>query len=157
GPLTAKLSVSGIAEQSTFERGEVQHLRVTSPALTTRGEVARSASEYAGLRDVAWKTGVEVVSTHHVLDVAVPAERREGEPPAPDDAMDTSTKYKGTVDTSNLAGWTSVEAALDSRVKFSTGLRVDAYTRANDVAVQPRGELQFKLRKDLTLRTAAGG
>jgi outer membrane receptor protein involved in Fe transport len=157
GPLTAKLSVSGIAQQSVFERGEVQHLHVTSPALTTRAEVARSAEEYAGLRDVAWKTGIEVVSTRHTIDIAAPSEHREGEPPSPDDPMDVSTKYTGDVDTSNVAGWTSVAASLDQRVRFSAGLRVDAYTRVEDVAVQPRGELQFKLRKGLTLRTAAGG
>jgi outer membrane receptor protein involved in Fe transport len=38
-----------------------------------------------------------------------------------------------------------------------TGMRVDAFTRANDVAVQPRGELQVKLKKGLVWRTAAGG
>ncbi|HUS30888.1 MAG TPA: TonB-dependent receptor [Kofleriaceae bacterium] len=156
GPLTAKLSVSGIAEQTMFERGEYQRLHVTSPALTTRAEVARSAAEYAGLKDVAWKTGIEVVSTRHAIDAAVPAEHREGEPPSPDDPMDVSTQYKGNVDTSNVAGWTNVAASLDEHVRFSAGLRVDAYTRVEDVAVQPRGELQFKLKKGLTLRTAAG-
>jgi hypothetical protein len=157
GPLTAKLSVSGIAQQTQFERGEYQYLHVTSPALTTRAEVARSAEEYAGLKDVAWKTGIEVVSTRHTIDVAAPPDRREGEPPPPDDLMDTSTQYKGDVDSSNVAGWTSVAASLDQRVRFSAGMRVDAYTRVEDVAVQPRGELQFKLKKGLVLRTAAGG
>ena len=43
---TAKLAVSGIAQQTTFERGLYQHLDMTSPALTTRAEVARTATEY---------------------------------------------------------------------------------------------------------------
>lgn len=157
GPLTAKLSVSGIAQQTQFERGEYQKMHVTSPAVTTRAEVARSADEYAGLKQVAWRSGFEVVTTSHSIDLAAPGERREGEPPASDDPMDTSVRYHGDVDTSNLAGWTSFSAALDERVRFSTGLRVDAFTRANDVAVQPRGELQVKLEKGLVLRTAAGG
>jgi hypothetical protein len=157
GPLTAKLSVSGIAQQTMFERGEYQKMHVTSPALTTRAEVARSAEEFGGLHDVAWKSGFEVVTTRHSIDLAAPGERREGEPPASDDPMDTSVRYTGAVDTSNLAGWTSVTAALDERVRFTTGMRVDAFTRANDVAVQPRGELQVKLKKGLVWRTAAGG
>ncbi|HSD89492.1 MAG TPA: TonB-dependent receptor [Kofleriaceae bacterium] len=157
GPLTAKLSVSGIAEQSMFERGEYQHLHVGTPALTTRAEVARSAEHHAGLRDVSWRTGVEMVSTRHTIDVAAPREHREGEPPAPDDPMDTSTQYKGAVDTSNVAGWTSVSAALDARVTFSAGLRVDAYTRADDLAIQPRGDVTVKLTQRLSVRTSAGG
>ncbi|HEY5951805.1 MAG TPA: TonB-dependent receptor [Kofleriaceae bacterium] len=157
GPLTAKLAISGIATQETFERGIYQHLDVRSPALTTRAEVARSAEQWAGLQDVAWRTGVEAVTTRHRIDMAVPQERREGEPPAGDDPMDVSESYIGHVDTGNVAGWTSMGAALDARVKFSTGLRVDAYTRADDVAVQPRGELQFKLSPKLVARISGGG
>ncbi len=157
GPLTAKLAVSGIAQQSIFERGLYQHMSVSSPALTTRAEVARSARSWAGLHDISWRTGVEVVSTRHRLDIAVPEERREGEPQAPDDAMDTTESYAGRVDTGDLAGWTNVAARLDDRVKLSIGMRVDAYTRANDVAVQPRGELQVSLTSDLVARVSAGG
>jgi hypothetical protein len=156
GPLTAKLAVSGIATQQTFERGLVQHMDVTSPALTTRAEVARSITEWAGLRDLSWRTGMEVVTTRHRLDIAVPRERREGEPPASDDPMDTSVSYVGNVDTGNVAGWTSLTASLDERVKFTTGMRVDAYTRVDDVAIQPRGELQFKLTKQVVARVSGG-
>ncbi len=156
GNTTAKLAVSGIAQQSTFERGEVQHLDTTSPALTTRAEVSQSADEYAGLREVAWRTGVETVTTRHSIDVAAPRERREGEPPATDDPMDLSVTYKDHVETANVAAWTQVAASLDSRVKVASGVRVDAFTRADVVAVQPRGELQFKLVDGLTARLAAG-
>lgn len=155
GSLTAKLAVSGIAQQSTFERGLHQHLDVTSPALTTRAEVATSAAEYAGLKDVAWRTGVETVTTRHAIDLAAPRERREGEPPAPDDPMDRTVKYTGKVDTANVALWSHVSGSLDERVKFGTGLRVDAYTQADDVAVQPRGEIQVKITRPLSARVAA--
>jgi hypothetical protein len=156
GPLSAKLSVSGIATESQVERGEVQHVNVTSPALTTRAEVSRMATEFAGLRDVAWRTGVETVTTRHSLDIAAPREHREGEPPPVDDTMDISNQYAGKVETANLAGWTSVAASLDERVKLETGLRVDAYTRADDIAVQPRGELQIRFSPGLVARVSAG-
>jgi hypothetical protein len=157
GPLTAKLAVSGIAQQQTFERGLVQRMDVTSPALTTRAEVARNVGDWAGLKELSWRTGMEVVTTRHRLDIAVPRERREGEPPATDDPMDTSVRYTGNVDTGNVAGWTSATASLDERVKVTTGIRVDAFTRADDVAIQPRAELQFKLTKPLTARVSGGG
>src|SRR6185503_11530747 len=154
--LSAKLAISGIATQETFERGLYQHMDVQSPALTTRAEVAHSAEQWAGLRDIAWRNGVETVTTRHRLDLAVPKERREGEPPPSDDPMDITERYTGHVETANVAGWTSVAASLDDRVKFSTGMRVDLYTRANDVAVQPRSELQFKLRPNLVARVSGG-
>src|SRR5262249_6964871 len=148
------LAVSGIATQETFERGLYQHMDVQSPALTTRAEVARSAAQWAGLRDVAWRTGFEIVSTRHRLDLAMPKEHREGEPPPADDPMDVTQSYVGHVDTDNVAGWTALAAALDERVKFSTGLRVDLFTRADDVAVQPRGEIQVRLQPKLVARFA---
>lgn len=156
GALTAKLSVSGIAQQTTYERGLYQHLDQTTPALTIRGEVAQSAAEYAGLKDVAWRSGVETVSSQHSLDIAAPRERREGEAPAPDDPNDMTVMYRGTVDTGNFATWTHLTGSLDERVKFASGLRVDHYTRANDTAVQPRGEIQIKVAKPVTARLAAG-
>jgi hypothetical protein len=157
GPLTAKLAVSGIATQQTFERGLYQHVDVTSPALTTRAEVARNVGDWAGLHELSWRTGMEVVTTRHELDVAAGRERREGEPPASDDPMDTSTSYRGNVDTGNVAAWTSAAASLDERVKVTAGMRVDAFTRADDVAIQPRGELQFKLTPTLVARVSGGG
>ena len=42
-------------------------------------------------------------------------------------------------------------------MKFSAGLRVDAYTRSNDVAVGPRGELSIKVAKKVVARVSAGG
>jgi hypothetical protein len=156
GPTTAKLAVSGIATQQVFERGLYQHMDVQSPALTTRAEVARSSEKWAGLSDVAWRSGIEAVSTRHRLDLAVPRERREGEPPGSDDPMDVTHTYVGHVETGNFAAWTSLAAALDERVKFQTGLRVDHYTRADDVAVQPRGELQVKLQPKLVARLSGG-
>ncbi len=155
GPWTANLALSGITQQVVLERGLDQHLDITSPALTARAEVMRTAESAAGLSDVAWRAGAETVTTRHALDIAMPHQRREGEP-ALDDPMDTSQRFDGRVVTTNLAAWSALAANLDPRVRVTAGLRIDAFTRARDVAVQPRGELAFKLTSSLTARVVAG-
>lgn len=156
GPWTANLAISGIAVESAFERGLYQYFRVQSPALTLRAEVMRTVEKVAGLSDVAIRAGGESVFTEHSLDLALPAERREGEPIPPDDPMDTSNRYRGNVTTENAAAWTSIAANLDARLRLTAGLRVDAFGRSGEVVVQPRGELQIKLRPKLVARLSAG-
>jgi hypothetical protein len=96
------------------------------------------------------------VVTRHRVDLALPEDRREGEPLPPDDPMDTSNQYDGTVTTTNLATWSSIAAQLDKRIKFTGGIRVDAYRRIGETVVQPRGELSIKLRPKLLARFSAG-
>ncbi|HEU0032111.1 MAG TPA: TonB-dependent receptor [Kofleriaceae bacterium] len=156
GPWSATLALSGIAQQFQFERGLYQHLDVTAPALTGRAELMRTASQAAGLSEVAWRVGGEVVTTRYSLDLALPADRREGEPSQPDDPMDTSLSYTGDVTTQNAAAWTALAASLDEHVRFTAGLRVDRYGRAHDVAVQPRAELAITIRPKLVARLSAG-
>jgi len=154
GPWTAKLALSGIAQQFIFERGVDQHLDITSPAVTTRAEVMRTADKAAGLTDVAWKLGGEVVSTHHTIDLAMGREVREGEPAVDD--MSTSQQFDGTIVSNNFATWSSIAGNLDERVRVTTGVRVDAFSRVGDVAVQPRGELAVKIVPKLTAKLSAG-
>jgi outer membrane receptor protein involved in Fe transport len=156
GPWAATLAVSGIAQQFIVERGRFQHLDTTAPALTTRAEAVRSADKWAGLQDVAWKTGGELVTTNYKLDVAWPKDPREGEPIEPEDEMTVSQRFDGNVITNNAAAWTQIGANLDERVRLTAGVRVDAYTRNQDVAVQPRGELAVKLLPNLIARFSAG-
>lgn len=156
GPWTANLAVSGIAQQFTFERGLHQHLDVTAPALTLRADVMKTAPSWAGLSNVAWRLGGEAVSTRYTLDIAMPSDRREGEAGSPDDPMDTSNSFVGDVTTTNLATWSSIGANLDERIRVTGGVRVDAFTRARDVVVQPRGEVAIKLTSRLGARLSAG-
>ena len=149
---TVNLAVSGMALQSTFERGLYQHLDVVSPSVTTRGELART------IGNTVVKLGGENVITQHRIDLALPADRREGEPLQPDDPMDVSNKFDGTVVTKNLATWSNISAQLDKRIRFTGGIRVDAYRRTGDAQgiVQPRGELSIKLTPKLLARLSAG-
>lgn len=156
GPWTANLAISGIAQQFTFERGLYQHLDVTAPALTLRADLTRTTPAAAGLTNVTWRLGGEAVSTRYAIDVAMPMDRREGEAGNPDDPMDTSNRFSGTVTTANLATWSSVGANLDERVRVTGGVRVDTYTRARDSVVQPRGEVAVKLTDRLGARFSAG-
>jgi outer membrane receptor protein involved in Fe transport len=147
---TVNLAVSGMALQNTFERGLYQHLEVTSPSIATRGELMRT------IGNTQVRLGAENVITQHHVDLALPMDRREGEPLPPDDPMDVSNRFEGTVTTKNLATWSNISAQLDSRIRFSGGVRVDSYRRANDTVVQPRGELSIKLAKGLLARFSAG-
>jgi outer membrane receptor protein involved in Fe transport len=156
GPWSATLALSGIAQQQRFERGVHQHLEATAPALTARAEVMRTAERAAGLTELAWRLGAEVVTTRHGLDLAMPADRREGEPMRPDDPMDTSNRFSGAITTQNVATWTSLAARLDPRVRVTAGVRVDGYMRNRDVAIQPRGELAITLAPGLVARLSAG-
>lgn len=146
---TANLALSGLAQQVVFERGELQHLDDRAPSVTGRAELLRSSP------GVLWRIGGETVVTEHAIDVAMPRQGVEGEP-MEDDAMDTSETYRGTVETKDVAAWTSVTSDLDERVRVTGGLRVDGYLRNRDAAVQPRGEVTMKITPTLTARVAAG-
>jgi hypothetical protein len=155
GPWTANLALSGIAHEHVMERGVAQHYNVQSPTGTARAEVMRTASEWAGLTDVAWRAGGEAQIARHRLDIAMGQESREGSPTV-DDPMDTSTRFSGTVMSPSLAAWSALSANLDERVRVTAGMRADSWRRNHDSAIQPRGELAFKATKLATVRLAAG-
>jgi hypothetical protein len=56
----------------------------------------------------------------------------------------------------DFAAWTSIAASFDPRVRVTTGLRADVFGRPEEVAIQPRGEVQIKLWKQLSSRFGAG-
>ncbi|TMQ09915.1 MAG: hypothetical protein E6J91_28785 [Deltaproteobacteria bacterium] len=97
GAWTADLAVSGIAQQAAFERGSHQHLSVTSPGVTARGEATRWLGDVAGLGAVSWRIGGELAVSRSTIDLALPRDRREGEPNAADDPMDTSQRFTGEI------------------------------------------------------------
>src|SRR6185369_2942059 len=114
-----------IAQQVVFERGTMQHLSVTSPGVTARAEVMRTLGDAAGLTAVTWRLGSEIAVSRSTIDLALPAEHREGEPPPVDDPMDTSQKFTGAIWNPDFSGWTAVGASLDPRIRVTAGLRLD--------------------------------
>jgi hypothetical protein len=156
GPWTANLALSGIAQQTVFERGVMQHLTVASPGVTARAELGRTFGDAAGLHDVTWRLGGEVAVSRSSLDLALPQDRREGEPARPDDPMDTSATYHGAIWSPDFAAWTALGASLGDRLRLTAGVRFDAFERTHDFAVQPRGELAIKLAPRITARLSAG-
>lgn len=156
GPWTANLALSGIAEQVVYERGTAQHLSVTSPGLTARAEVARALGDAAGLGDVTWRLGGEVSVSRNAIDLALPTERREGEPAMADNPMNTSQRFTGAIWNPDAAAWTAIGASLAPRVRLTAGVRLDAFERIHDFAIQPRGELAITLSPSVTARLSAG-
>jgi hypothetical protein len=94
--------------------------------------------------------------SHNDIALALPQDRREGQPPPVDDPMDTSERFTGGVWTPDSAAWTSVSASLDPRVHLTAGVRVDDFERGHDTVFEPRGELAVQLFPTITARLSAG-
>jgi hypothetical protein len=156
GPWSANLALSGIAPEFVFEAGLYQKIAVSQPTVTPRAEVVRTEPTALGLTDVEWRAGTEIQVGRNSIDLALPTERREGEPMGPYDPKDVTSKFKGSVWIPDFAQWTSATASFDPRVRLTAGLRVDEYGRPGDVAIQPRGELKVKLTGELTARLSSG-
>ena len=157
GPWTGTFALSGLAQEFVFEAGLYQKIKIRTPTLTPRFEIAKSMPKAAGLTDVVWRVGGELQTGRGSVDLALPQERREGEPMPAYDPKDTSVRFTGKVWNTDLAAWTAVSASLDPRIRLTTGVRAEAFTRVGDYALQPRGELAIKVAKPWTVRLAAGG
>jgi TonB-dependent receptor-like protein/carboxypeptidase family protein len=156
GPWSAKIALSGIAQQFIFEAGLYQAIHVTTPAVTPRVEVTRTADDWAGLSKIEWRTGAEAQVGRSSIDLALPLERREGQPMPPRDPKDTAVKFNGAFWIPDFAAWSMLSANLDPAVRATVGVRSDAFARIDEVNLEPRGELQVKLPAHLTARLSAG-
>ncbi|MDB4953622.1 MAG: TonB-dependent receptor [Myxococcales bacterium] len=156
GPWYGSFALSGIAQEFVFERGISQYVNVRQPNVTARTEITRTAKDAGGLTNFEWRVGAEAAIGRTTIDLALPQERREGQPMGTDNPNDTSQRFNGSIWTPDFATWTAVSANLDPRIRFTTGVRVDAFARINDYAIQPRGELQIKLTPAVTARLSAG-
>lgn len=156
GPWSARLALSGIAHEFIFEAGLYQRVRVQQPSVAPRVEITRTADDWLGLSKVEWRIGAEASIGRSSIDVALPVEQREGDPPPAMDFKDTSLTFMGKLWVPDFAGWTALTANLDPAVRATVGVRTDVYGRIGEVAVQPRGEIQVKLPASLTARLSAG-
>jgi len=156
GDWSAKLALSAIAQQFIFEAGLYQRIRVEQPTVTPRIEITRNAATWMGLSNVVWRIGGEAQVGRSTLDIALPLERREGEPPRTMDPKDVTTTFNGSFWIPDFAAWTALSADLDPRVRATIGLRTDAFGRIGEVALEPRAELQIKLPGSLTAKLSSG-
>ncbi|HEV7556548.1 MAG TPA: TonB-dependent receptor, partial [Kofleriaceae bacterium] len=156
GPWSAKLALSAIAVEQDADIGVAQHVHVSSPAITVRGEAQRLVDELGPLRQITWRVGAEAVHTRNEIDVAAPQEQREGETAPPSDPNDTSLSFRGHTITDDLAAWTVASAQPRPWLVLTAGLRVDDFRRNHDVAIQPRGDLAVRVAPQLTVRISVG-
>jgi hypothetical protein len=103
-----------------------------------------------------WSAGAEAQIGYSDVNLAIPLERRDGEPAAAYDPKDTTSSFRGSVWYPDYAAWSSIAANLDPRLRATLGLRADAFGRSGEVTLQPRGELQLKLSDELSSRLGAG-
>lgn len=156
GDWQATLALSGMLSELRAEVGLYQKLDVRTPLVTPRVLLTRSMSEAGGLKDVVWSSGTEAQIGYSSVDLALPLERREGEPFPPYDPRDTASHFTGSVWFPDFAAWTSIAATFDPRIRITTGVRADVFGRPREVAIQPRGEIKVKLTEALSSRFAAG-
>lgn len=156
GPWTATFALSGMAQEFVFERGVAQFINIKQLPITARTEVVRTTPELAGLTDVAVRVGAEAAVTRYNVDIALPQERREGQPDGPDNPNDTSNRFNGIAYTPDFAVWTALQANLSPSIRATTAVRVDEFARINDFSIQPRGDITFKLTKQLSARLSSG-
>lgn len=156
GQWQSSLALSGMLTELRAEVGLYQRLRTVTPLITPRATVTRTMAEAAGLADVVVSAGLEHQLGTSDIEIALPLERREGEPMGAYDPKDTSANFRGTVWFPDTAAWAQVAASFDERMRLTAGLRLDHYGRPGQVLVQPRGELQIKLTSKLTTRLSAG-
>jgi Carboxypeptidase regulatory-like domain/TonB-dependent Receptor Plug Domain len=156
GPWSAKLALSGLAQQFVFEAGVYQRIDVQLRTMTPRAEITRTVDGWAGLSNVVWRVGAEASLGHSTVDSALPLEQREGEPMPAYDPKDTSTRFHGSFWIPDFAGWTALTANLDPQIRATVGVRSDVFARIGEVSLEPRGEVQIKLPAQLTARLSAG-
>jgi hypothetical protein len=156
GPWTASLALSGMVSDFLAEIGLYQRLDVKTSLVTPRVVVTRTESNAIGLKDVVWSAGTEAQVGYSTTDLAIPLERREGEPFPPYDPKDTSSRFKGSVWFPDFAAWTSVAANFDPRIRISGGVRADVFGRPRELAIQPRTEIAVQVLKPLKARFGAG-
>ena len=156
GPWSGTLALSGLAQEFVFERGVTQFIDIKQTPVTARGEVVRALPEYAGLTDVIVRVGGEAAIGRARVDLALPQERREGQPFPTDNPKDTTERFDGVIWTPDFALWSAVQASLDSHIRVQTGVRIDAFERIKDFSIQPRAEVQIKLTHELAARLSAG-
>ena len=156
GPWQANLNLSALLPQFTFELGLFQKIDVKQPTVTPRFEVTRTEPTALGLKNVEWRVGGEVQAGRSSLEIALPMEPREGDVQMGFDPEDVSNAFKGTVWLPDFAAWTALSADLDPKIRVTVGLRGEIFARPGEWALQPRGELQYKLSNAWKLRLSAG-
>ncbi len=156
GPWSANLALSGLLQQFVFEAGVFQYIDVRQPTVTPRAEVTRTYARLAGLTDAVWRFGGEASIGRNSVNLALPLEVREGEPPPPFDLEEVTEVYKGTIWVPDFTAWTALTASLDPRIRFTGGLRAEYFARPEELALQPRGELSIKVAQPWTVRLSAG-
>ena len=156
GDWQAQLGLSGMLSDLRAEIGLYQSLNIRTPLVTPRAVVTRSSEQAIGLKEVVWSSGAEAQIGHSSVDLALPLERREGEPFPPYDPKDTTSHFTGSVWFPDFAAWTSVAANFDPRIRITAGLRADLFGRPRELALQPRTEIQLKLLATLSARFGAG-
>ncbi|MBK9034337.1 MAG: TonB-dependent receptor plug domain-containing protein [Myxococcales bacterium] len=151
--LTLDVGASALAQGVSFQFSD-QYLNVEQVSLASRAELSKRYRTLAGLTDVIVRGGAELDPRRAVIDLRLNQGRDEGEA---DTGMDGPVQtFDDTVWLTDVGAWTALEASLSPQLRFSAGVRLDAFVRNRAYPVQPRGELTYRPDARTKLRLAAG-
>lgn len=160
GPWTASFALSALHAELHTDIGRMQHVDLETPSLTPRAEVGRAVANrgiLGGLvRDLSLRAGAEAPITRTKLGLAISQETRDGEPEPPEDPDDVSTMFDGTFVLPNVATWLAASANLGPRLRATAGVRLDYFGRNEELALQPRVDLSYKLAPRWTALASGG-
>jgi outer membrane receptor protein involved in Fe transport len=145
---------TSLLTQSVSFQFDDEFLKVDQLSLASRLEISQRHAKLAGLTDVVLRAGTEVDPRRYTVNLELEQRLDEGQV---DDGMDGPlTTFDGAFWLTDIGVWTAIEASLSRQLRFSAGLRVDAFTRNGSYPVQPRGELTYRPDEVTKIRLAAG-
>ncbi len=151
---TVDLGASVLTQQLSFTAGD-QFLDSTLFSMNVRGEVTKRVDTFAGLQDVAFRTGLEYEPKRNKLALELIQSDARPQGGFMDDTSPRNL-FNGKFWLQDVGGWATMEAGLSKAIRFTSGVRIDGYIRNREVAVQPRGDLVWKPNDSTKLRFAAG-
>lgn len=152
--LTLDLGASVLTQAVSFTAGD-QFLKSTLFSISARGELTKELATFAGLRDVVFRTGVEIDPKRAKLALElIQSDSRSQQGFMMDQSPRNS--FNGTFWLPDFGAWANMEAGLSPTLRFSTGVRVDEFVRNRAYEVQPRGDLTWRPTSTFKLRFAAG-
>ncbi len=149
--VVGRFALSGFSRTRRFEIGNDRFLKLDDLSVGFRGTL-----EVPINTQVRLKTGAEGELFNADVDLRFPRPPREGDGELPSFSFDPIIETRDKFNRNNLAAWTALIYEPMKQLQFEGGVRVDAFLRPREFAVQPRGNLRLNLDRKTSLIGAAG-
>jgi outer membrane receptor protein involved in Fe transport len=152
--LTVDLAASALVQKISFSAGD-QFLDIRRIGMVGRAELTKRYDTWAGLREVAFRTGLELDPKRNKLALELIQSDARPQGGFMDD-ISPRNKFSGKFWLPDAGAWATMEAGLSSTIRFTSGFRLDGFYRNRDYTLAPRGDLVWKPDDKTKVRFAAG-